>query len=231
MTFTTASTLPTGMTLATDGNLVGTPTQTGSFPITVTATDSNGCTGNRDYLLVIACSGTPIALSPGSLPTVTVKTAYAGTTFTASGGNGTYTFSESGTLPSGMSFDAPTHTLSGTPTQTASFPITVSAVDGNGCAGLQDYLLVVACNGTTVSVLPASLSSGTVGTLYTSVVFTASNGTSPYTFAEAEPLPSGMSFDAPTHTLSGTPTKAGTFPITVSATDAAAARARPATAS
>ncbi|MGH9440940.1 MAG: beta strand repeat-containing protein [Thermoanaerobaculia bacterium] len=220
ITWSETGSLPTG-TLALNpstGVLSGTPTQTGTFPITVTATDANGCTGSHSYLLVIACSGTAITLSPGSLPTVTVNTAYAGTTFTAVGGTGTYTFAEAGALPAGMTFVAPT--LSGTPTETGSFPITVSATDGNNCAGSQDYLLVVTCNGTTVTVGPASLTSGTVAVAYTPVTFTGSGGTGSYTFVEAGALPTGMTFDVPTETLSGTPTKSGTFPITVSATDA-----------
>src|SRR5205085_532869 len=54
VTFTTASTLPTGLTLLANGNLSGTPTVPGTFPITVKATDSNGCMGTSlVYTLVI----------------------------------------------------------------------------------------------------------------------------------------------------------------------------------
>ncbi|MBX7219549.1 MAG: putative Ig domain-containing protein [Blastocatellia bacterium] len=50
-----SGTLPTGLTLSTGGVLAGTPTQTGAFPITVTATDNNGCSGTgATYNLVIA---------------------------------------------------------------------------------------------------------------------------------------------------------------------------------
>ena len=51
--FSTASTLPAGMTLAANGVLSGTPTNYGTFPITVTATDTNGCSGSQPYTLVI----------------------------------------------------------------------------------------------------------------------------------------------------------------------------------
>ena len=54
--FTTSSTLPTGLTLQTTGVLDGTPTQAGTFPIVVTATDGGGCTGNSaTYTLIISC--------------------------------------------------------------------------------------------------------------------------------------------------------------------------------
>jgi len=219
VTFSETGALPNGMNFL-NGVLSGTPTQTGTFPITVIATDSNNCTGHRDYLLVISCPAAPIAVSPSSLPSVTVNTAYPGTTFTAIGGTGIYTFTKAGALPNGMNFDGPTATLSGTPTQTGSFPITVSATDGNGCAGSRDYLLVVTCDGTTVTVNPASVGPGTVDAAFSPVVFTGSGGTGPYTFAEAGTLPAGMSFNASTATLSGTPTAPGSYPFTVSATDA-----------
>ena len=48
-----------------------------------------------------------------------------------------------GTLPTGINLDPATGVLSGTPTQTGSFPITVTATDSNGCAGNQAYTLTV----------------------------------------------------------------------------------------
>jgi hypothetical protein len=65
--FTETGALPNGITLTTGGLLAGTPTVAGSFPITVTATDANTCTGIKAYTLVI---GSPtqvtIALAPPS---------------------------------------------------------------------------------------------------------------------------------------------------------------------
>ncbi|MFN8001987.1 MAG: LamG-like jellyroll fold domain-containing protein [Acidobacteriota bacterium] len=50
-------TLPPGLTLATGGALTGTPTTQGTFTFTVQATDSGGCTGTRDYTVIISSSG------------------------------------------------------------------------------------------------------------------------------------------------------------------------------
>ncbi|HTO92022.1 MAG TPA: putative Ig domain-containing protein, partial [Candidatus Sulfotelmatobacter sp.] len=49
----TAGALPGGLALATGGLLSGMPTAPDSAGFTVTATDSNGCTGSREYTLVI----------------------------------------------------------------------------------------------------------------------------------------------------------------------------------
>ncbi|GAB3688572.1 hypothetical protein GCM10027592_03720 [Spirosoma flavus] len=53
--FSVASgTLPSGLALATSGVLSGTPIQSGRFPITVRATDANGCSGaSTTYNLVV----------------------------------------------------------------------------------------------------------------------------------------------------------------------------------
>ena len=45
ITFSMTGTLPTGITFSNTGELSGTTNQTGVFPIVVTATDANGCTG------------------------------------------------------------------------------------------------------------------------------------------------------------------------------------------
>ena len=72
-TFTTASTLPTGLSLSSAGVLSGIPTQIGTFPIVVTVTDNNASTGTGStYTLVISCITNPIVINnnnsgPGSL--------------------------------------------------------------------------------------------------------------------------------------------------------------------
>ncbi|MGH6690172.1 MAG: beta strand repeat-containing protein, partial [Gammaproteobacteria bacterium] len=45
----TAGTFPPGLSLASGGAISGTPTNTGSFNFTVTATDANGCTGSQAF--------------------------------------------------------------------------------------------------------------------------------------------------------------------------------------
>jgi hypothetical protein len=211
--FSTVSTLPTGMTLAADGTLSGTPTQSGSFPITVTATDSNGCTGSDTFTLTIGCQ--TITVTNPAVSTGTAGTPFS-QTFTQSGANGTATFSlASGTLPAGLSLSA-SGVLSGTPTQTGSFPITVKVTDSNGCTGTgPTYTLVIACQ--TITVTNPATTTGTVGTPF-SQAFTQSGGFGAVTFSTASTLPAGMSLSA-SGVLSGTPTQPGTFPITVTVTD------------
>ena len=54
VSFSTSSALPAGITLSSAGVLAGTPTQAGTFPLTVTATDaSSGCAATGAYTLTI----------------------------------------------------------------------------------------------------------------------------------------------------------------------------------
>jgi hypothetical protein len=206
--FSLTGALPTGLTF-TGATLSGTPTQSGSFPITVTATDSNNCTGERNYTLVINCQ--TISILPATIPAGTAGSVYS-QTFTSSGGVGTVTFGQSGKLPAGISFTGAT--LSGTPTQTGTYPISITATDANNCSSTRNYTLVINCQ--TITVNPATISAGMVGTAY-SQTFTQSGGIGTTTFALTGTLPNGITFTGAT--LSGTPTQSGSFPITIKATD------------
>ncbi|MBS1786104.1 MAG: hypothetical protein JST85_00175 [Acidobacteria bacterium] len=70
----------------------------------------------------------------------------------------------------------------------------------------------------TILVGPSTLPNGTVGVSYPSQMFSASGGTAPYSFAVSiGNLPTGLNLVG--DTLSGTPTVAGTFNFTITATD------------
>src|SRR5689334_16117295 len=74
------------------------------------------------------------------------------------------------------------------------------------------------CAVPSVAVTPPS-ASGTVAVPYSSSV-AAAGGTAPYIFAvTAGQLPAGLSLNASTGAVTGTPTTAGTAPFTVTATD------------
>nr|MDP9194962.1 putative Ig domain-containing protein [Acidobacteriota bacterium] len=214
-TFSTASTLPAGLTLAANGTLSGVPTQTGSFPIVVTVTDSNGCTGSgATYTLVIGCQ--TITVTNPATSTGTAGAAFS-QNFTQTGAIGGATFTTASTLPAGLTLAA-NGTLSGTPTQTGSFPIVVTVTDGNGCTGTgATYNLVINCQ--TITVTNPANSNGTVSSAF-SETFTQTSAIGGATFTLASGvLPAGLTL-ATNGVLSGTPTQPGSFPITVTVTDA-----------
>ncbi|WP_430715484.1 putative Ig domain-containing protein, partial [Ralstonia flaminis] len=218
----TSGALPAGLTLSSGGSLSGTPTAGGTFNFTITATDANSYTGARAYSLTVSVP--TIAVSPTTLPGATIATAYS-QTITASGGTAPYGYViTSGSLPAGMALTTG-GVLSGTPTAGGTFNFTVTATDssagtGSPYTGSRAYTLSVASP--TLTITPASGAlNGVAGTAY-SRNFSASGGTSPYTYTfvvNSGSLPTGLSWNAGTATLSGTPTTAGTVNFSVTATD------------
>jgi hypothetical protein len=113
----------------------------GTHNINVTMVDNCGAAYfSVAFALTVNCQS--ITVNPSTIPGGTAGSAYS-QVFTQTGGNGTVTFSLSGTLPTGMTFTAGTATLSGTPTQVGSFPITVTATDVNLCSGSRNYTLSI----------------------------------------------------------------------------------------
>ncbi|MFX3575933.1 putative Ig domain-containing protein [Ralstonia mannitolilytica] len=222
-----AGSLPTGLTLSSNGTLSGTPTAGGTFNFTVTATDSSTgtgpYTGSRAYSLTIGSPTLVITPASGSLSGV-AGMAYS-RNFTASGGTNPYTYGfvvNSGTVPTGLTWNGATGTLAGTPTTAGTVSFTVTATDSSTGAGAPFavsgvYTLTIAAPSVTVS--PVTLPNPGVATAYSQTI-TAANGTAPYTYAvTAGALPAGLSLNT-SGVLSGTPSAGGTFNFTITATDA-----------
>ncbi|WP_454767168.1 putative Ig domain-containing protein [Cupriavidus campinensis] len=216
-----AGTLPPGLTLnATTGALVGTVTSGGTYSFTILVTDNNGFTGSSGYVVTV---GAPtITINQATLPGATVATAYS-QTLTASGGTAPYTFAiTAGALPVGVSMSG-TGVLSGTPTAGGTYNFTITATDSSGGAGPYSGSRAVSLTiaAPTLTLSPASLAAPTMGAAY-SQTFTGSGGVAPYAFSVSSgTLPTGLSLNAATGVLSGTPTALGTYTFTVTVTDSA----------
>ncbi|MEI2302278.1 putative Ig domain-containing protein [Ensifer sp. MJa1] len=107
--------------------------------------------GDSAYLAAANVSQSFVVSSPifaftpaaGTLPTATAATAY-NQSFGASGGTAPYNFSiASGALPAGLTLDAASGTLSGTPTSDGTFNFSIQATDTYGAAGVSGYSLTV----------------------------------------------------------------------------------------
>ncbi|WP_448633110.1 Ig-like domain-containing protein [Pedobacter panaciterrae] len=216
----TATNLPPGLTFnPSTREITGTPTQKGTFVIPVTATDANGNSVSNDYTIIVR---DPLVLPAATLADGTVGVPYPAQTIpAATGGAGPYTYSATG-IPAGLSFDLLTRTITGTPTTKGTFTIPVKVTDADGNSVTRNYTIKVS----DPLVLPAKvLADGTAGTLYaTETLPSATGGTGPYTYV-ATNLPAGLSFNATTRQISGTPTQSGSYNINVEVTDAVGAKA------
>lgn len=226
----TAGALPPGLTLdSNSGLLSGAPSSSGTFTFTITATDQNGCPGSRQYTLTInPAIGCPVlTILPPTLPNAVLGAAYS-EPITASGSTpDTYVYTVTGTPPTGLALTPTTPPavqtvdLAGVPSAEGSFDFTITATDADGCEVSQAYTMLVNPNPCpTITVAPATLPNPSVGEFYSETI-SASGGVPPYSFAVTSgELPPPLTLDSISGLLSGTPTTAGTFDFTITATDA-----------
>ena len=229
----TSGQLGAGLSLnATTGAITGTPTQTWSSSITVQVKDSTSPTAlTATATFTGAISPAPLAITTTSLGSGTVGQAYSAQ-LAASGGTTPYTWSiTSGQLGAGLSLNATTGAITGTPTQTWSSSITVQVKDSTSPTALTATATFTgAISPAPLAITTTSLGSGTVGQAY-SAQLTASGGTTPYTWSiTSGQLGAGLSLNATTGAITGTPTQTWSSSITVQVKDSTSPTARTATA-
>jgi subtilisin family serine protease len=139
----------------------------------------------------------------------------------ATGGSGSYSWSiVFGSLPAGLSLDAATGAITGTPTGAAgSYPFTARVADSASQSSTKALAIAVA---DPLAITTTSLAGGTVGQAYSQPV-SATGGKAPYAWSlSTGNLPPGLSLSSgtPSATFSGTPTVAGTYSFTVQVADA-----------
>ena len=187
----TVGTTPTALTIAPDGR---------------TAYVANQLSNT---VSVIALDTFP-EITTTALPDGTAGTAYS-TTVASTGRPAPALSLTSGTLPPGLSLDAASGQISGTPTTLGSYPgLQVRATDSASRTALSAIFGISVSSSLDIAGNPARFA--TVGQPYT-VAFTATGGVGAKTFSLATgQLPAGLTFDPAGGLISGTPTAKGMSP-------------------
>ncbi len=224
--WTLSGQLPPGVNLDSASGLIsGIPTTAGTYSFTVSAVLNpdplqNPARSDTKALQVVVrpalviTAGEPWAA--GAATRWEVGIPFQGT-FTATGGNDTYTWAlASGTLPSGVTFDATTGSISGTPRVAGISRFSITATDGEGRVATYNATLSVAAK---LAITRQPLAPAKAGKLYRTR-FRTTGGVAPVRWRiTAGPLPRGMRLDRATGVLAGKPTKAGRYRITVEVVD------------
>ncbi|MCF7789523.1 MAG: putative Ig domain-containing protein, partial [Prosthecobacter sp.] len=122
----------------------------------------------------------------------------------------------SGSLPAGLTLNASTGVISGTPSSSSTVNFTLRATDNLGYFGTQAYT-VTTCSSITLS--PSTLAASMVNSAYSQTV-SATGGTQPYMFAiSSGSLPAGLTLNMDTGLISGRPTATTAASFTIAVTD------------
>lgn len=220
---TATKTPPPGITLNSDGTLSGMATATGQYSFDVTAIDASSQSATSTVSITI--NGKPL-ITTTSLPAAVVGASYSQALATT-GGTLPITWANTGGLPVGITFDAGSGVISGTPTTAGVVSFTVIAKDAAGVTDTKNLVFTV---GGALGIATPNSGTGSpglavVGTAYNFTLKSNGGGTAPYNWSVIGngSLPAGLSLDKYTGIISGTPTTVGDYTATVQLQDSTGA--------
>ena len=213
----TLGTLPAGLTLGPNCVVSGTPTAAALLDtLTVKVTDSETTPQTSTGVVNLTINSATLTVTPGALPSGQAGVAYSAT-IPVTGGTPPYTcLITSLNLPLGLTA-GPNCLVSGTPTVSGSVNLSILATDSTlqTATGTDSLTIAPAATLTLTGTLPKA----TVNVAYNQTL-TAAGGVGPYTYlVTSGALPTGLTLNATTGVVSGTPTVVGATSFTITASD------------
>ncbi|MEY4391175.1 MAG: hypothetical protein RLZZ400_918, partial [Actinomycetota bacterium] len=206
--------LPTGLSLNTStGAITGTPTLSGDYSFTITATNTYGSATTSTLSI-------QVGVAPTEGTAQTPQTGYVGIAYTQATNVSAFptpTFAlGTGTMPPGLTLNTSTGLVSGSPTTQGVYTFTVTATNWVGSVTSSSYQITIWDKPSFTNLASASKNI-LLGDAY-NVTLTTS-GPAPTFAVTSGSLPNGLSLNTATGQISGTSTASGTFTFRISATN------------
>lgn len=205
--------LPAGLFLdATTGTITGTPTDLGTTTPIFRLQDASSPPEavQKPLTITITTTPQPLSITTASLPNGVVNQPYPTTTLQATGGIQPYSWSVNPALPNGLVLNVQSAgTISGIPlvesagTTNHTFTVSDSAPPIHQTDSKQLSITINATL-TPVTITTKSLPDGRVNQPYNATL-QGSGGNLPYTWSVTPDLPTGLTLNASTGTITGTP--------------------------
>ena len=206
----TATNLPAGLTMSSAGEITGTPTKSGAYSVKFTATND---TGKASKTIKITVYDKPVIADVNLKEGTTGKSYSATIKLSAGPKKVTWSLADGSSMPAGMKFNK-SGKISGKPTGYGTFNFTVVATTEVGTA---EKVFTLVINPVAPKISTSSLKKGKIDKSYS--VKLKSKGTAPLVWSYSGLFPAGITLDTSTGEILGTPTEAGDFNVTISATN------------
>ncbi|ARJ30850.1 hypothetical protein B6N84_00005 [Staphylococcus lugdunensis] len=196
----------------------GVATKVGTYPIVVISTDAEGNSVETKFIIKVVDTTAP-TVKEISDQTKEVNTKIDNIEISATDNSGQPVTNTVSGLPSGVTFDSRTNTISGTATKVGTYPIVVISTDADGNRTDTKFIIKVV-DTTAPTVKGISDQTKEVNTAIDNIEISATDNSGEVVTNRVSGLPEGVTFDSRTNTISGVATKVGTYPIVVISTDA-----------
>lgn len=207
-----ATGLPTGLSIdSATGTVTGTPTAAGSYPVTVTVTDTYGKSASTAFTWTVP----PLAVATPAAASGEVGVAVTALQISASGGVKPYAWSTTN-LPAGLSIST-AGLITGAPTTAGSFATRVTVTDAAGTAVSTAAFTWTVIPGPSITA-PVSGSSSALGSALSGSA-SATGGSGGYSWGWTN-MPTGASLSS-AGAFTGSLTATGRYLTTITVTDSA----------
>lgn len=203
-----ATNLPAGLSFNPSTNqITGTPTTAQVKNVNLSADNFMG-TDNKTLEFSIIVPGNPPVITSATTAKTTIHQPYSYVIEATSQETVTY---QATNLPSGLTFNSGTHTISGSPSSAGNFNINLTATNTWG----SDHATLNLTVGEPPLITSSLAITGTTGQQL--IPYTATASGSGTIDIHAENLPAGLNFDEDFHTINGTPSYPGTVYVGLTA--------------